>query len=136
MKFWATLRVCVYLNCIIDCHVGFYVILYDSASFSLKMQNVKAVFDAAIKLALYPPKSKKQKTNRKGCNLLWFIVFNYLQSGSTLIFFPSSSPVFLLRVHKKFEMFMPVFDLSVVNLIILSMIMYYILCIACSQLRL
>ncbi|PON58852.1 Small GTP-binding domain containing protein [Parasponia andersonii] len=36
---------------------------------SKTQENVKAVFDAAIKLALYPPKSKKQKTNRKSCNI-------------------------------------------------------------------
>ncbi|GMN48292.1 hypothetical protein TIFTF001_017460 [Ficus carica] len=37
---------------------------------SKTQQNVKVVFDAAIKLALYPPKSKKQKRKRKGCNVL------------------------------------------------------------------
>ncbi|KAF4356480.1 hypothetical protein G4B88_015314 [Cannabis sativa] len=36
---------------------------------SKTQQNVKGVFDAAIKLALHPPKSKKHKSNRKGCNV-------------------------------------------------------------------
>ncbi|KAL0346534.1 UNVERIFIED_CONTAM: Rac-like GTP-binding protein RAC2 [Sesamum calycinum] len=33
-------------------------------------QNVKAVFDAAIKVVLRPPKLKKQKTRYKSCRLL------------------------------------------------------------------
>ncbi|XP_059651664.1 rac-like GTP-binding protein 5 isoform X1 [Cornus florida] len=33
-------------------------------------QNVKAVFDAAIKVVLQPPKLKKQKKKRKGCLIL------------------------------------------------------------------
>ncbi|CAL2240823.1 unnamed protein product [Prunus armeniaca] len=37
---------------------------------SKKQQNVKTVFDAAIKLALHPPKSKKQKRNLNICRVL------------------------------------------------------------------
>ncbi|XP_027113418.1 rac-like GTP-binding protein 5 [Coffea eugenioides] len=33
-------------------------------------QNVKAVFDAAIKVVLRPPKSKKQKKKRRACKIL------------------------------------------------------------------
>jgi len=37
-------------------------------------QNVKAVFDAAIKVVLQPPKNKKKKKRKsqKGCSILWF----------------------------------------------------------------
>ncbi|XP_060672939.1 rac-like GTP-binding protein RAC2 isoform X2 [Ziziphus jujuba] len=37
---------------------------------SKTQQNVKAVFDAAIKLALYPSKSKKQKRKQRPCSFL------------------------------------------------------------------
>ncbi|BBG97255.1 hypothetical protein Prudu_006315 [Prunus dulcis] len=37
---------------------------------SKKQQNVKTVFDAAIKLALHPPKSKKKKRNLNICRVL------------------------------------------------------------------
>ncbi|KAF3445613.1 hypothetical protein FNV43_RR10789 [Rhamnella rubrinervis] len=37
---------------------------------SKTQQNVKTVFDAAIKVALYPPKSKKQRKKLKACNFL------------------------------------------------------------------
>ncbi|KAL5973763.1 Ras-related C3 botulinum toxin substrate 2 [Asimina triloba] len=33
-------------------------------------QNVKAVFDAAIKVVLQPPKPKKQKKRPKACRIL------------------------------------------------------------------
>ncbi|XP_062097087.1 rac-like GTP-binding protein 5 isoform X1 [Humulus lupulus] len=36
---------------------------------SKTQENVKGVFDAAIKLAMHPPKSKKHKSNRKGCSV-------------------------------------------------------------------
>lgn len=37
-------------------------------------QNVKAVFDAAIKVVLQPPKNKKRKKRKsqKACSILWF----------------------------------------------------------------
>lgn len=36
------------------------------------LQNVKAVFDAAIKVVLQPPKQKKKKkTSQKGCSIMW-----------------------------------------------------------------
>lgn len=40
--------------------------------FTWKLQNVKAVFDAAIKVVLQPPKQKKKKKKRghKGCGIL------------------------------------------------------------------
>lgn len=34
------------------------------------MQNVKGVFDAAIKIVLQPPKQKKKKKGHKGCSIL------------------------------------------------------------------
>lgn len=36
------------------------------------LQNVKAVFDAAIKVVLQPPKQKKKKKRKgqKGCSIL------------------------------------------------------------------
>ncbi|KAK9911140.1 hypothetical protein M0R45_035063 [Rubus argutus] len=37
---------------------------------SKTQQNVKAIFDAAIKLALYPPNSKKQKRKLMPCNVV------------------------------------------------------------------
>lgn len=38
----------------------------------LWLQNVKAVFDAAIKVVLQPPKQKKKKRKaHKGCSFLW-----------------------------------------------------------------
>lgn len=39
------------------------------------MQNVKAVFDAAIKVVLQPPKQKKKKKKKsqKSCSILWSI---------------------------------------------------------------
>ena len=37
------------------------------------MQNVKAVFDAAIRVVLQPPKQKKKKSKaQKACSILWF----------------------------------------------------------------
>jgi Ras-related C3 botulinum toxin substrate 1 len=33
-------------------------------------QNVKAVFDAAIKVVLQPPKQKKKKKQQKSCAVL------------------------------------------------------------------
>ncbi|RRT58087.1 hypothetical protein B296_00026426 [Ensete ventricosum] len=33
-------------------------------------ENVKAVFDAAIKVVLQPPKQKKKKKQQKGCSIL------------------------------------------------------------------
>ena len=40
--------------------------------FPLGIQNVKAVFDAAIKVVLQPPKQKKRKKRKaqKGCSIL------------------------------------------------------------------
>lgn len=39
---------------------------------SLSLQNVKAVFDAAIKVVLQPPKQKKKKRkSQKACSILW-----------------------------------------------------------------
>ena len=38
----------------------------------LLLQNVKAVFDAAIKVVLQPPKSKKKKKKSQSvCSVLW-----------------------------------------------------------------
>ncbi len=39
-------------------------------------QNVKAVFDAAIKVVLQPPKQtkKKKKKKQKNCTILWILV--------------------------------------------------------------
>lgn len=38
---------------------------------SLSLQNVKAVFDAAIKVVLQPPKQKKKKRkSQKACSIL------------------------------------------------------------------
>jgi Ras-related C3 botulinum toxin substrate 1 len=34
------------------------------------MQNVKAVFDAAIKVVLQPPKRKKHKRKHRVCHIL------------------------------------------------------------------
>ena len=34
------------------------------------MQNVKGVFDAAIKVVLQPPKQKKKQKAHKGCSIL------------------------------------------------------------------
>jgi hypothetical protein len=34
------------------------------------LQNVKAVFDAAIKVVLQPPKQKKKKKKQKNCVIL------------------------------------------------------------------
>jgi Ras-related C3 botulinum toxin substrate 1 len=34
------------------------------------LQNVKAVFDAAIKVVLQPPKQKKKKKQQKSCAVL------------------------------------------------------------------
>jgi Ras-related C3 botulinum toxin substrate 1 len=34
------------------------------------LQNVKAVFDAAIKVVLQPPKQKKKKKQQKSCVVL------------------------------------------------------------------
>lgn len=34
------------------------------------LQNVKAVFDAAIKVVLQPPKQKKKKKNKNRCMFL------------------------------------------------------------------
>lgn len=37
-----------------------------------ELQNVKAVFDAAIKVVLQPPKQKKKKKKgQKACSILW-----------------------------------------------------------------
>lgn len=37
------------------------------------MQNVKGVFDAAIRVVLQPPKQKKKKSKaQKACSILWF----------------------------------------------------------------
>jgi len=39
----------------------------------LLLQNVKAVFDAAIRVVLQPPKQKKKKSKaQKACSILWF----------------------------------------------------------------
>lgn len=42
--------------------------------YPLCLQNVKAVFDAAIKVVLQPPKQKKKKKRKahKACSILWF----------------------------------------------------------------
>lgn len=42
---------------------------------SKTQQNVKAVFDAAIKVVLQPPKSKKKKKRKaqKACSILWLL---------------------------------------------------------------
>lgn len=40
------------------------------ASRCLGLQNVKAVFDAAIKVVLQPPKQKKKKKKQKNCVIL------------------------------------------------------------------
>ena len=41
-------------------------------NFPMKLQNVKAVFDSAIKVVLQPPKQKKKKKRKgqKACNIL------------------------------------------------------------------
>lgn len=40
---------------------------------SKSQQNVKAVFDAAIRVVLQPPKQKKKKSKaQKACSILWF----------------------------------------------------------------
>lgn len=41
-----------------------------TASCCLELQNVKAVFDAAIKVVLQPPKQKKKKKKQKNCIIL------------------------------------------------------------------
>lgn len=41
------------------------------------MQNVKAVFDAAIRVVLQPPKQKKKKSKaQKACSILWWWLEN------------------------------------------------------------
>lgn len=43
----------------------------DSWSLSNEMQNVKGVFDAAIRVVLQPPKQKKKKGKaQKACSIL------------------------------------------------------------------
>lgn len=37
------------------------------------LQNVKAVFDSAIKVVLQPPKKNKKKKARGGCSILWWV---------------------------------------------------------------
>jgi hypothetical protein len=42
-----------------------------AAALPLQLQNIKAVFDAAIKVVLQPPKQKKKKKKaQKGCAIL------------------------------------------------------------------
>lgn len=46
---------------------------YNYIIFPLWMQNVKAVFDAAIKVVLQPPKHKRKKKRKtqKACSIMW-----------------------------------------------------------------
>ncbi|XP_017244792.1 rac-like GTP-binding protein 5 isoform X2 [Daucus carota subsp. sativus] len=43
---------------------------YPGASVISTEQNVKAVFDAAIKVVIHPPKTKKDKRKHKGCYII------------------------------------------------------------------
>ncbi|CAI9116961.1 OLC1v1018260C1 [Oldenlandia corymbosa var. corymbosa] len=47
-----------------------YRAIFASSYLSLALQNVKAVFDAAIKLVLQPPKQRKQRKTQRACSIL------------------------------------------------------------------
>lgn len=62
---------------------------------SKTQQNVKAVFDAAIKVVLQPPKNKKKKKRKaqKACSILWFFKTRVLwRKHDQLIIYPKSYP--------------------------------------------
>lgn len=57
------------------------------------IQNVKAVFDAAIKVVLQPPKNKKKKKRKaqKACSILWFFKTRVLwRKRDQFIIYPKS----------------------------------------------
>lgn len=48
-----------------------FILYHDLININLLIQNVKAVFDAAIKVVLQPPKQKKPKRKgHKACSIL------------------------------------------------------------------
>lgn len=48
-----------------------FIFYHDLININLLIQNVKAVFDAAIKVVLQPPKQKKPKRKgHKACSIL------------------------------------------------------------------
>ena len=52
----------------------------------VNLQNVKAVFDAAIKVVIQPPKKQKEKKKKKpqrGCSLLSVTVFLVRENESS-----------------------------------------------------
>ena len=62
---------CILLFVVFEhCLFAFYNLLIERDVF-LQSQNVKAVFDAAIKVVLQPPKQKKKKKKgQKACSIL------------------------------------------------------------------
>lgn len=56
---------------------NFYIlsIINNFTLFALNFQNVKAVFDTAIKVVLRPQKMKKKLQQWRGCIFLWWLIF-------------------------------------------------------------
>lgn len=52
-------------------HLNHVLALVIDGSYVMQLQNVKAVFDAAIKVVLQPPKQKKKKKkSHRACSIL------------------------------------------------------------------
>ncbi len=77
----------------------------------LDLQNVKAVFDAAIKVVLQPPKQlKKKKKKQKNCSILWIVVF------ALELWFVWKSPSTLFVGLSQFSIcFCPVIDARIIH---------------------